>query len=234
MYRKPDSLRPLRVMVVGDSVGITFGRGVELWARENGGVVVDNVARKYCPLGRVLPARQGMVENDSVSYCDWTQRWTDEVRTFDPDVVLVLFTVWEASPRKVPGVGWQQPGDPALDAWQLSEYQAAVDTLSARGAAVVWMSPPCTRGGAIVPGTALYAVDRTTIPKLAATRSNVHLVDLEREICPHDQFSDQYGRVGDARPDGAHFSDAGALAVANWTMPIVLGQTAAPRYATKR
>jgi len=36
--------------------------------------------------------------------------------------------------------------------------------------------------------------------------------------------------VTDARPDGSHFSDPGALAVANWAMPIILGQRPAPAF----
>ena len=45
---------------------------------------------------------------------------------------------------------------------------------------------------------------------------------LDRELCRNGPSHDYAGLV-DARPDAAHFSDAGALAVANWVMPIVLG-----------
>ena len=46
-----------------------------------------------------------------------------------------MYTVWEVIPRRLPGAtGLTRPGDPALDAWQLSEYQKAADVLSACGA----------------------------------------------------------------------------------------------------
>jgi hypothetical protein len=40
---------------------------------------------------------------------------------------------------------------------------------------------------------------------------------------------DGFGGVPVPRPDGAHFSPAGALAVSDWLMPIVLGQAPNPR-----
>jgi hypothetical protein len=57
----------------------------------------------------------------------------------------------------------------------------------------------------------------------------VHLLDLGPQLCPGGIPLTDYAGVRDARPDGAHYSDAGALAVANWAMPIVLGQAPLPR-----
>jgi hypothetical protein len=67
---------------------------------------------------------------------------------------------------------------------------------------------------------------------LAASRPTVHVVDLDHELCRDGQALSAYAGVVDPRPDGLHFSDAGALAVANWVMPIVLGQAPAPPVPT--
>ena len=110
LHRHITGARPLRIMIVGDSVALTLGRGFELWARAHGGATVDNAARMYCPLGRGLPAQQGFAENFDMSYCDWTRRWPDQVASFDPDVVVVLFTIWETAPRRLPGSSaWSTP-----------------------------------------------------------------------------------------------------------------------------
>jgi hypothetical protein len=58
----------------------------------------------------------------------------------------------------------------------------------------------------------------------------VHVVDLDHELCVRGA-TDSYAGVADARYDGAHFSPAGALAVAKWVMPIVLGRKPNPRTA---
>jgi hypothetical protein len=62
----------------------------------------------------------------------------------------------------------------------------------------------------------------------------VHVLDLDGQLCPGNRYQSDYAGVHDARPDGAHFSDAGALAVANWIMPIVLGQAPPPSYPRER
>ena len=132
------------------------------------------------------------------------------------------------SPRQLPGTkNLVQPGFPALDTWQLSEYQAAADVLSARGAPVVWFTIPCENAPIETRFTAVVrqpADDSRSSPRRGPA---VHVVDLDHELCRNGPSHD-YAGVHDARPDGAHFSDAGALAVAKWVMPIVLGDRAEP------
>ena len=55
-----------------------------------------------------------------------------------------------------------------------------------------------------------------------------HIVDVDHLLCPHGPPNPDFGGVHDVRPDGSHFSDAGALEVARWLMPIVLGEQPAP------
>jgi hypothetical protein len=228
LHRRVTAARPLRVLVVGDSVGVTFARGMDRWGRSHGNVEVRDDARSWCALGRGLRIQQGLAAGAPSAGCaGWAKRWSDAVRSFDPDVVFVYFSIWEVSPRLLPETGeWLQPGDPRLDTWQLSEYQAAADVLSARGAPVVWFTIPC-ENEPIRGGSPLWHVNRRTIPELAASRRAVHVVDLDRELCRNGPSHDYAGVVG-ARPDGAHFSDAGALAVANWVMSIVIGDAPNP------
>jgi hypothetical protein len=227
MVRAGIGSRPLRILVVGDSVGSTFGRGMQQWAAQQGHVEVVNDSRMWCSLGRHLRIVQGLSEHTPGSGCDWTARWSDAVRTFDPDVTFVLFSIWEVSPRQLPGrTDWLKPGAPALDAWQLSEYRAAADMLSARGAPVVWFTIPCEKE-INEPGTPLWDVNHHTIRALAASRPAVRVVDLDHALCSQGPMS-SFGGVAVPRPDGAHFSDAGALAVARWVMRIVQGRVPNP------
>ena len=229
LHRRISGNRPLRILIAGDSVGATFARGMRAWAVANGNAEVFDSSRMWCALGRKLPISHGLDVAPPGSGCDgWGTRWPEEIRQFDPDVVFVYFSIWEMAPRQLPGSkDLVQPGFPALDAWQLSEYQAAADILSARGAPVVWFTIPC-ENAPIETGTPLWQVNRRTVPKLAASRPAVHVVDLDHELC-HNGPSNDYAGVHNARPDGAHLSDAGALAVAKWVMPIVLGDAPNPQ-----
>ena len=215
-------------MVVGSSVAATLVPGLDRWAAEHGNVQVLDKSRFWCPLGRGLPIAQGFVVHLPGGACsDWGTRWSAAIASFDPDVVLVFFSIWEIAPRQLPGsTTWLQPGAAPLDAWQLSEYRTAADVLSARGAAVDWLTIPCENQPTPV-GSPLWYVNRRTIPALAASRPSVHVVDLDQEICRSGAGHD-YAGVRDARPDGAHFSRAGAFAVSKWLMSVVLGQRPNP------
>jgi peptidoglycan/LPS O-acetylase OafA/YrhL len=227
--------RAVRMLVVGDSVGITLGRGLELWSRANGRVVVDNVARKWCSLGRNLPRIAGLGASVPSAGCDdWATRWTREIDRFDPDVVVVLYTVWELIPRQLPGSDFSDPGDQAHDAWQLSEYQAAADVLGRRGADVVWLTIPCTPDAGSGRGTTTNTVNDKIIRGVQRAREFVRVLDLDAQLCPRHQYRSDYGAVDPARPDGRHFSDDGAREVANWMIPIVLGDAPPPQSSTAR
>jgi peptidoglycan/LPS O-acetylase OafA/YrhL len=229
LHRALSTHRPLRIMVVGDSVGRSLGRGFELWAYETGAALVHNDGKPWCSLGRHLPIRMvlGATTVQSDGCGGWDKRWPETISSFDPDVVVVLYTFWETLSRELPGGRWGRPGDPDFDRWHLSEYEAAADVLSARGAKVLWLDIACVRT-AITPNDPFWKIDYGTIPALAAARPAVQMVDMNHLLCPNGPPNPDFGGVTDARPDGAHYSDAGALAVVNWLMPIVFAEKPAP------
>jgi hypothetical protein len=235
-YHRPlTSDRPLRVLVVGDSVGQTLGRGIELWGLHTHEGIVWNDAHYYCSLGRFAPRIAGIgIAGPQGGVCDaWGTRWPDELKRFDPDVTILLYTIWELIPRKPPGAtDFLKPGNPQLDAWQLSEYQKAADTLSAQGGKVVWLTVPCIHTTGPFASNALdnreiKYENSHQIAAVARMRPNaVRVIDLNKELCPGGQFQSSFDGVQDARPDGAHFSDPGAEAVADWLMKrIMTGST---------
>jgi peptidoglycan/LPS O-acetylase OafA/YrhL len=231
LHRPYGGNRPLRVLVVGDSVGQTFGRGVELWGMQTGAAQVWNDAHYYCSLARYAPRIVGIGETGpQAPICDdWEQRWTSEIKQFDPDVTIVLYTVWEMVSRKPPGAtDWENPGNPQYDSWQLSEYEHAADVLSARGGTVDWLTVPCMHSTGQFANNArgdlqIHYENSHQLGALATARpKSVRLIDFYDELCPGGQFRESYGPVAQARPDGAHFSDQGAEAVANWLMNKIL------------
>jgi hypothetical protein len=225
LHRELESARPIRVMVVGDSVGQTLGRGFELWGIHTGRAQVWNDAHYYCSLARFAPRVYGVGEDNNAEICDsWGERWPQQLQQFDPDVVVVVYTLWEMVARKPPGApGYLAPGDKTFDAWQLDEYTTAADVLSARGAKVVWLTLPCTEGDQPEHTKMKRYLSEHQIGGVAKRRPDaVRVLDLNREVCPAGQFSMSYAGIESARPDGAHFSDEGAEAVADWVMKQVL------------
>jgi peptidoglycan/LPS O-acetylase OafA/YrhL len=212
-------VRAPRMMIVGDSVAQTLGRGIERWGASTHEASVWNVARYYCGIGRggafnLIGARPASAGCDA-----WPTQWGHDVDAFHPDVVVVLSTLWDLFDREFPGWnGFRKPGDPLWNQWLLENYEYAVDVLSAHGAHVMWLAIPCIRdAGVNVRG---QTVDATVLPQLAKARPDkVTIVDFGAKICPNGQFSDRIGDVQEGRPDGLHFSDTGADAVAKWLGP---------------
>jgi hypothetical protein len=205
-----------RILLVGDSVAQTLGRGLERWGPANG-VTVVNAARFYCGVTR--GGRIAMALGHSNNGCaDWATRWPVLLDRVHPDVVVMLTTIWDvgARQRNEWGPDYLAEGDPRFDQWVVSEWRAAVEVLGSRGARVVWLSSPCAAEAPI--NEMLHYSNSHFIPALQSTSPAIS-VDLGSGVCPRGEFSDQVGPVANGRPDGMHFSDAGANWVASWLGP---------------
>jgi peptidoglycan/LPS O-acetylase OafA/YrhL len=231
-YHRAVRGRALRVLVVGDSVGETLGRGFEHWALRGRPVQVWNQAHSFCSLARYAPRVSGIASaGPQPSSCDdWEARWRRDVRDYDPDVVVLLYTVWETVPRQLPGAPRYVPfAEPSYRRWQLGEYERAVSVLSSRGARVVWLTAPCVQR-TVFDAAQNRQANRTyaklnadRIARIGRARADVvRVVDLAGEVCPNGQFLSTYRGVEHARPDGSHFTDAGSEAVAGWLMGKIL------------
>jgi peptidoglycan/LPS O-acetylase OafA/YrhL len=212
-----------RVLVVGDSVAVSLGRGLERWGLSTHRAAVWNAARMWCSIGRYAQRPLPTGASQGAECNSWESRWAQEVQDFDPDTVVVLSTIWEIVDRRLDGWdGWKRLGDPTYDAWLLSEYETAVDVLTARGATVVWMTIPCLRDASAEQRALIDDYNTRFLPRLVRERPQVRIYDLAGKVCPDGGFTDSIGGIDGFRPDGAHFSDSGSDWVASWFMPDVL------------
>lgn len=217
----------LKVLVVGDSVARTFGFGLERWASETGTAAVWTTATPGCGVTDEGTTR-GLADREQPipEVCRSVREgWVRQIAQFDPDLVIVLTSVWDVQDRRFPGWSdYRSPGDPELDAYILREYEESVDVLSSGGATVVWLQAPCSRsmqvdGGAIGESAGAYEVRRVVhlndsiIPKLLESRPAVRTFDLFPILCPSGGFEEQLDGI-EPRPDGAHFSVEGAMWIA--------------------
>jgi hypothetical protein len=208
-----------RILLVGDSVAQTLGRGFERWAPRHG-VTFVNGARFYCGIAR--GGRLGAAMGHSSDTCgDWAPTWSRLLDRVQPDVVVVLSTLWDISSRQRDdwGPDYLSQGDPRFDGFIVGEWGRAVDLLRSRGARVVWLTTPCVAEQQL--SDDLDYANHRFLPVLARTHPVVRL-DLRSVVCPGGRFSNTLGGVDDSRPDGAHFSDAGANRVADRLGPRLL------------
>jgi hypothetical protein len=202
-----------RVLVVGDSVALTLGRGIERWGAKHG-IEVWNRGGLGCTLVDGVPVRGYWgVETRPADSCHSRETFPERIKAFDPDIVVVLYGAWDVYDASFDhGQTWSSPGQAEWDRHYAADIAAAVRLLTARGAHVLWLSPPCfaaspdaSDAGAVWYNPARVDALRSVI-RSVATRTGFTVSDIVRDSgCPVDLS---------VRPDGTHYSDAGADQVA--------------------
>ncbi len=218
-----DSEKPT-VMVVGDSIALTFEDGLRRTIDPNVSVVGG------AELGCALLTSPRMLGFDGTwiptgSQCpDHDAYWSQLIESKDPDVVIMLMGAWDLYARDW-GNGKVAPGDREFD----MRYRTALDTsmkvLSAKGAQVVVLTTPCF---APAPGERAgpqhdpdRAIRLAQIQRDAVESFNEEnppaeavLIDLNAITCDGGFTETRDGVAW--RPDGSHFSVDGSRVAAAW------------------
>jgi peptidoglycan/LPS O-acetylase OafA/YrhL len=216
-----------RMAVFGDSTALMTALGLTAWsAQTKAADVVDGAAWLGCGIGRGGLRRDESGTGPVPDPCNhWERTWGQKVKDNQPNIAVVQIGPWEVADRKLEGDDtWRAPGDPVYDAFLLNEMTLAVDTLSAEGADVLWLTSPLIGPGKDGNGITSRGVAATParmnrvnqlIESLPSQRpGKVHVVDLAGWLAS----------TGDdvrLRPDGEHFGQDESKEVATrW-----LGQT---------
>lgn len=220
LHRRAADAGLSRVMVVGDSQSLSLGYGLERWAADQRRALVWNRGNEGCGVAVDGDVRGFGSTDSGAARCRAAIRsWPKQLRSFRPDVVIVLSSLTDIQDRKIPGESRLRAfGDATFDRYLLDQYRRAVDVLSSTGATVVWMTPPCTSVH-LAPGqTAAYdarhigALGDRIVPALLRSRpGKVVEFDLAEVLCPNGKPLESVSGVGEVRPDGVHFSVEGAI-----------------------
>jgi peptidoglycan/LPS O-acetylase OafA/YrhL len=234
------SSKPVKVLLVGDSLAGSLGVGLAEEARPYN-VQVVNEGTPACSLSmqtqiRVLfytvsPNPPCDVDGDPNSLFDTWRAWVD---AYNPDVVVYLGR-GETFDQEVGGQ-WQNLGQPGFDEYVANRFRQAIAVLGSKGASVVLMTTPYYDSGVSPSGApwpedapARAALDNATIRAVAATTpsggdgSRVFVFDLNALVSPDGKFSPTVGSVNVRCNDGVHFTRSGGIFV---------GQQLAPELAT--
>lgn len=161
--------RPLRVLVVGDSVMAQIGAQLTRYAVDHPEeLVVLNKARIGCGISQASEQRytdpdgterQGPTDPICAT---WPTKvspndlgdpnqlaWPTAVEWFVPDVVLMYPSPWDATDRKIPEIGtdWTFPGEPPYDEYLSTQFKTGITDLTKGGAQLLWLTAPELGGG---------------------------------------------------------------------------------------
>lgn len=221
------------VLLVGDSVMLTFGRGLERWGETTGSATFWNAAALGCGLGRGGELWQRGVEVENFAHCEaMPDTWREIIATEQPELVAILIGVWDLKPRRQAGWDdWLIPGMPEFDAWLVGEYEDAIAILGSGGADVVLFNAPCLQRNSVAGDPVLDDVfDPALVPAynsgviaMVAERTGVSIMDLDSQLCPDGEATERWpGVEGELRPDGVHFSESSSSALAQFWGPQLL------------
>jgi peptidoglycan/LPS O-acetylase OafA/YrhL len=238
-------LPPVRILLVGDSVAGSLGVGLSSVAGRFGAEIV-NRGSPGCSLAegrqvRVLwytdpPGKPCQSDNPE----DLLQDYRSLVARFDPDVVLYLARS-DTLDTELNGK-WQHVGQPSLDTWAESRFEAAASVLGSEGARVVFLTSPFYDSGEQgngqpwpenAPGR--VATDNRLLYEAAhhePTRATVF--DLGSLLSPGGHFASRVDGVTVRCQDGVHMTVNGGQWVAARLLPdlVSLGRAHASTAAT--
>ncbi|MGZ6839536.1 MAG: acyltransferase family protein [Frankiaceae bacterium] len=229
--------RPVRVLLVGDSLALTLGNAMSPLAGSYG-VSLYNAGTVGCGIARGGPVIYNGVPHDLLPRCQqWPVTRAQEVAGFAPDVSVQLVGRWDILDRVHDG-RWMHIGEPDFDAYLRTELDRSVSVLGARGAKVVFLTAPCFQGRERLDGRPWPEDDQARVDAFntlvrqvgEAHRGQVSVIDFLPLVCPGGHFArSMNGQV--IRSDGIHVDPAVGPMVAGSLLPQIAGLGAARRDA---
>jgi hypothetical protein len=215
-------------LMLGDSVAISLGEGLDAVTRENPDLSSVNRGTLGCGMLRRGEIDMGTQLYEQAGVCDdWNDRWITEIDKLHPDIVMLLTGAWDLLDRKIDGT-WYRPGDVGFDRYFLSELDQATQTLTSRGSKLVILTTPFFYRAELVgqtghdwPEYEPWRVDRINAlyrDFLVAHPGRYTLIDLNRFVSPGGKYAESIDGIR-IRGDGVHFTMDGAVYVSNWLVP---------------
>ena len=233
--------RPVRFMLVGDSMAVTLAVGLEVHSVSHYGVELINHETLGCDLDDIPVIIADHVDQPVSDCTRWRTLWASDVAQSRPDVVGMLLGRWDICDHIYQG-HVVHVGQPAWDAHLYDEINQAVDTFAAKGAHVVLFTMPDIDAADEAPGSAAYPEnDQSRVDEFngiiasvaAHRRSTVSLIDLNKKLDPHGHFQLAVDGVTVRWPDGVHISKVGGEWLQSFILPTV-GQRGLSTIATRR
>jgi len=218
--------KPVRLLLLGDSVAITLSVGLGTGSVHAYGVQVIDQGVFGCDYDTAPAYSQGQLTTPFTDCLHWRTLYADEIARTRPDVVGLLTGRWSLTDRVVDGQT-VHVGEPAWDAHLVGEYADVLRSLAVPGVRVVlfdlpFFAPPQSApDGAPFPEdqpSRVVAFNRDLARAAALDRGHVTLVDLNKILDPAGHFQTVLDGVTARWPDGIHVTPAGG----QWLQPRIL------------
>jgi peptidoglycan/LPS O-acetylase OafA/YrhL len=221
-------LRPVRMLVVGDSTALYVGQGLAAWSLDHPDLaqvsvrwcqgctfMLEPAITTFADLSGVLDASRALVDNELFGTID-------ELR---PDVVVLMSTVSDVANREWSAdEGPLGPRDQRYRTRMRDAYgELTLRLLGAGVPEVVWVVPP-------VPTAEWREEEMNDLERYRlhhdVIREVVAAFDMQVEVADLDRWLDEAGHAATPswRPDGVHFTEWSARQVAErWLGPLLVG-----------
>ncbi|HUC03800.1 MAG TPA: DUF459 domain-containing protein [Acidimicrobiales bacterium] len=199
----PTAADKLRVLIVGDSLGIDVGGPLQNDLTDTGVVSASLDGRESTGLTRP-------------DYFDWPAELEADLQTFDPQVVVVMIGANDA--QDFPGPPDVPFGTARWNAMYASRVASFMEIAQSGGARVVWVGMPAMANPTL--SAAMTVIDSIDRQQAAARNPPVAYLSTTTLLGTarggYSAFiTDQAGQVVNVRtPDGTHLTAAGGEVVA--------------------
>ncbi len=212
---------PLKVMVIGDSTSYGFAQALARSTVEPFDVLW--AGKRNCPIARMDSVRWSAGNEFSMADCpSITSVWPEQIRTFRPDVIMVVDGLPEQSQQKYAGDDtWYQAGDPTFATVHDADFRGLLDLAASVGAVVVLADQPHDAPDAV----AHWA----TVPRIDAW--NAQLATWDQRWAPVTVLpyaaaveNAETSAGHSLRPDGLHLDEPSVLNIVGTVLAPVLVQ----------
>jgi peptidoglycan/LPS O-acetylase OafA/YrhL len=227
--------RPVRVLVLGDSMALTLGMGLGVDAKA-WDVQVVNQGVIGCDLDPSSTVNIQTGPGQAAQGCvGWQRTWADDIQRFDPDVVLIELGRWEVSDRIVDG-RWSRIGSPPWDDLLGHLLDQAVTIVTEHGSKAVLCTLPYIRQTTEQPNGQPWAINlpirtdqyNAVVHRVVARHPAASVMDLNRLLDPAGHYTSYIDGIRVRNDDDEHPSVAGGELIRPEVLPglVALG---APR-----
>ncbi len=222
--------RPVRVLLVGDSMAGSLGVGLNAVASRYG-VEILNEGSPGCSLAEADQVRVLWYTNPPGTPCQAgnpmgvIDTYRSLVRQFAPDVVVYMARS-DTLDTQLDGT-WQHMGEATFDFWAEARYDQAITALSSGGAHVVLLTSPYYDSGEQPDGSSwpenqparVITENSLLVASARQDPGKASVFNLGALLSPGNQFDTSVGGVTARCSDGVHMTAPGGELVAAHLLP---------------